>query len=330
MASMRNTPSDESNLGANDFRCGSQTLGNQAATSQCFYPQAVTDTLDYSNVRMSGCEDEIHDLTPVMCQPGPFTFSYLREMEFSAPSSDYTTQCTSCPYSVFVPEGVQISPPSLPLQPEMVCRLLAGQASQCRPQLCGPDASCQESSHLLALERPSVPYVIEKLPNRPYITHSSHLPPASIVETVRSRPSIYQPKKQSTNSWQRLQREELNAANVRSHSKKAHSLVERRYRENLNSTIAQLHLTLMKTKRAGSNMPENQHKGSQKHQQDLPKMCKGKIMLEAVAYVDQTEVELRHMADEIELLTTRVRELEKLVKREDCSHVAIGFDVYAG
>jgi hypothetical protein len=86
----------------------------------------------------------------------------------------------------------------------------------------------------------------------------------------------------------------------------------------------------MKTKRAGNNVPENQHKGSGNNQQDLPKTCKGNIMLEAVAYVDETEVELRHMADEIELLTTRVRELEKIVKHEDCSHMAIGFDVYAG
>jgi Helix-loop-helix DNA-binding domain len=106
--------------------------------------------------------------------------------------------------------------------------------------------------------------------------------------------------------------------------------VERRYRENLNNNIAELHLTLMNTKRVGSNMPENQHEDTDIHQQDLPKMCKGDIMLEAVAYVHQTEVELRHMADEIELLTTRVRQLEKLVKCEDCSQVEIGFDIYAG
>jgi Helix-loop-helix DNA-binding domain len=327
---MRNTLSDEPNCGGHDFTCGSRTLRNQAATSQRFDPQVVADVLDYPNIRLSGCEDQIHDLTPVMYQPGPSTFSYLREMGFSACSSDYTTQCTSCRYSVFVPEGVQTSPPSLPPQPEMVCRLLAGQASQCTPQICGPDAACQKFSHLLDLERPSVPYIVGKLPNRPQFTHSSQLPPASIVETAPSRPSTHQPKKQSINSWQRLQRGNLKAADVRSHSKKVHSLVERRYRENLNSNIARLHLTLLKTKRVRSNMPGNQHKGSEKHQQDLPKMCKGNIMLEAVAYVDQTEVELRHMADEIELLTTRVRELEKLVKREDCSHVAIGFDVYAG
>jgi hypothetical protein len=41
-------------------------------------------------------------------------------------------------------------------------------------------------------------------------------------------------------------------------------------------------------------------------------------MLEAVDYVYQTEVELRHMADEIERLNTRVKQLEKLVNCDDC------------
>lgn len=72
----------------------------------------------------------------------------------------------------------------------------------------------------------------------------------------------------------------------------------------------------MKTKRVGSHMPQDQREESEEQQPDPSKMCKSDIMLEAVAYVNQTEVELRHMADEIELLTARVRHFEAHRKYE--------------
>ncbi len=65
-------------------------------------------------------------------------------------------------------------------------------------------------------------------------------------------------------------------------------------------------------------MPQHQREKTEEQQPDLSKMCKSNIMLEAVAYVNQTEVELRHMADEIALLTARVSHFEQLVKCEDC------------
>jgi Helix-loop-helix DNA-binding domain len=294
---MRNTLADEQNWWGCDLTSSLRTLRKEAATSQHFHPQDARDVLDHGDVRMSGCEDQIYDSTPVMYQTGPFTFSDLQEMGLNTSSSDQTTQSTSRRHSFSVPAGVQTS----------------GQTSQCTPQLCGPDAACLEFPKLLDLKDcTSEPGVAEKLSSRPKFTHSSQPSPGSIAETIPSRPSTSQPSKQSRNSKQRIQRGNLKDANVRLDSKKAHSLVERRYRENLNSNITQLHLTLMKTKRMGSNRPSDQHENSEEQQQGSPRMCKSDIMLEAVAYVHQTEVELRHMANEIELLTTRVRQLEKL------------------
>ena len=124
-------------------------------------------------------------------------------------------------------------------------------------------------------------------------------------------------KEPTRSSQHRPNRTNTDDIDTKSHSKKAHSLVERRYRENLNGNIAQLHLALLKTKRVDST-PEDNDEDWEEPRQALSKVRKSDVMLEAVDYVHQTEVELRHMANEIELLTTRVRQLEKLVKCEEC------------
>jgi Helix-loop-helix DNA-binding domain len=316
---MQDAPANEPNWGGYDFTSGSPTLWNQAASGQSFDPQAARDALDYSNVRMSGCEDRIHDPTPDIYRTGPFTSTDLQDMGFTTSPSDQTTQSTPRRYSSSVRRKVQTNPPSLTLQMEKVCPLLAGQVSQCIPQRCGPDAACLEFSGLVDLEDcASGPCDADKLTKRPEFSPSSQLLQVSAVDTVPARPSTSLSKKQSTSSRPRQQRGNRDDTNARSHSKKAHSLVERRYRENLNGSIARLHLTLMKTKRVGGQLPASQHEDSEEQQSDMSKMCKSDIMLEAVAYVHQTEVELRHMADEIDLLTSRVRQFEKLVKCEDC------------
>lgn len=211
IASMQDPPVNEPNWGRYDFTSGSPTLWNQAAASRPFDAQAARDTLDYSNVRMSGCEDQFQHSTPVMYQTGPFTFSDLQERGFNESPSDRTTQSTSRRLSSSVPGEKRTGPSSLPLQSSHVCRLWAGQASHCTSELCGPDPACLEFSDLLDLEDCiSVACDAEKFPNRPERTHSSHLPRKSIVPTSPSRPSTSQAKKESTkqniNSQQRLQR----------------------------------------------------------------------------------------------------------------------------
>ncbi|KAJ9607656.1 hypothetical protein H2200_007734 [Cladophialophora chaetospira] len=106
-------------------------------------------------------------------------------------------------------------------------------------------------------------------------------------------------------------------ADAKQRAKQAHSLVERKYRENLNAKITQLHSTL-----------QNSHYGPRigedgnEQRDDLPassKVRKSDVLTEAMNYVNQTEVEMRHMENEIVRLAERVRVLEKLVRCEDCS-----------
>ncbi|KAK5279177.1 hypothetical protein LTR40_008168 [Exophiala xenobiotica] len=106
-------------------------------------------------------------------------------------------------------------------------------------------------------------------------------------------------------------------ADAKQRAKQAHSLVERKYRENLNAKIAQLHNTL-----------ESSHYGPRANEDDesdapsvVPanKVRKSDVLTEAMNYVNQTEVEMRHMENEIQRLADRVRVLEKLVRCEDCS-----------
>jgi vacuolar-type H+-ATPase subunit D/Vma8 len=127
-----------------------------------------------------------------------------------------------------------------------------------------------------------------------------------------------QSKKSIRTLQQHSQRANSNYGDGRSAAKKAHSLVERRYRENLNGNIMQLHQELLKTKRVSSTMRQNQDGDIEESKQTASRIRKSDVMLEAVEYVHETEVELRHMADEIEFLRKRVMQLEKLVKCEDC------------
>jgi hypothetical protein len=71
--------------------------------------------------------------------------------------------------------------------------------------------------------------------------------------------------------------------------------VEKRYRENLNSSITQLRLALQNTNRGGRRTRQEQEEELEYRQQALHRVRKSDVILEAVNYVHQTEVELRHM-----------------------------------
>ena len=109
------------------------------------------------------------------------------------------------------------------------------------------------------------------------------------------RSSIAQSKKPPRIPQDRLHRTNSDYANAKSHPKKAHSLVEKRYRENLNSSITQLHLALQNTNRVRRRTRQEQEEEPEYRQQTLHRVRKSDVILEAVDYVHQTEVELRHM-----------------------------------
>lgn len=109
-------------------------------------------------------------------------------------------------------------------------------------------------------------------------------------------------------------------ADAKQRAKQAHSLVERKYRENLNAKIAQLHTTLQSS-HYGPKVGEEVDSDAAASTNAIPsaKVRKSDVLTEAMNYVNQTEVEMRHMENEIHRLSERVRVLEKLVRCEDCS-----------
>jgi hypothetical protein len=293
-----------------------------APTNQCFDSQAAMDTCD-TLAWMNGPKepsDDIYNSVPNMYQTGPFTLSDLSGMEPDATPSGRTSQSTSRSHSYSMPESGQTGQPSLHSSIENICPLLAGQSSECTPQLCGPSAACLEFANMAEIEDcTSVPCITQESSDSPTGTQTNNPAALSNSDTGTRCSSTSHVKKPMRNSQQRLQRTNPNEADTKSYSKKAHSLVERRYRENLNNNIAELHLALLETKRLGRFAPQSQADDPEERRQALSKVRKGDVLLDAVNYVHQTEVELRHMADEISLLSNRVRQLEKLVKCEDCA-----------
>ena len=263
-----------------------------------------------------------------MYQNGP-ALSAVQEMEQDLTSSGHASQATSRGYSYSEPEGAQTSSSSLPSPMEKICPLLSGRMSECNPQICGPEAACLDFSHIDEIEDcTSISYVPSNPSNNSDLTETSPQAPMSMSDPKSLHTSTSPPEKSTGNSYQpskresrqRLRRSRLDSAGTKSLSKKAHSLVEKRYRENLNGNIAQLHVALQKTRRVGQrSTPQDQDDDMEELNQASSKVRKSDVMVEAVDYVYQTEVELRHMADEIELLRTRARQLEKLVKCEDCA-----------
>lgn len=95
-------------------------------------------------------------------------------------------------------------------------------------------------------------------------------------------------------------------------TKVAHSVVEQRYRDNLNGKIAQLHKTLSTTKDSGSS-------SSEEEDSVLPRTRKADVLTSAIAYIKTAEKGRNNLENEVEFLKTRIANLEKLVKCEDCS-----------
>ena len=115
-------------------------------------------------------------------------------------------------------------------------------------------------------------------------------------------------------------------ADARKRAKQAHSLIERKYRENLNARIVQLHSTLQNS-HYGPRLTEGDNNSDRKSAPHSirdntmlsSKVRKSDVLCEAMNYVNQAEVEMRHMENEIRRLNERVRVLERLVRCEDCS-----------
>ncbi|EMD86924.1 hypothetical protein COCC4DRAFT_141539 [Bipolaris maydis ATCC 48331] len=94
-----------------------------------------------------------------------------------------------------------------------------------------------------------------------------------------------------------------------------HNQVERKYRESLNTQLDSL-------KRVVPSLQQNPRACDSADIEDLPapsKPSKAVILASATAYIKQMEREKKSLADENQLLRTRVKALQALVKCDDCS-----------
>ena len=102
-----------------------------------------------------------------------------------------------------------------------------------------------------------------------------------------------------------------NSSEVDFKAKAAHSVVERRYRDKLNDKMMLLHRTLFSSELMARTRPT----ATEAFDLSLPacKMGKAEIMTNAIDYVNQAELQFRHMTHEIEQLQSRVLQLETVV-----------------
>jgi hypothetical protein len=94
-----------------------------------------------------------------------------------------------------------------------------------------------------------------------------------------------------------------------------HNQVERKYRESLNTQLDSL-------KRVVPSLQQGQRAYDGADIEDLPtpsKPSKAIILASATAYIKQMEKDKKSLADENQLLRTRVKALQALVKCDDCS-----------
>lgn len=97
----------------------------------------------------------------------------------------------------------------------------------------------------------------------------------------------------------------------------AHSVIERRYRDSLNSRITQLDQTLVSTRQS---LNKDGSPVSNEESAETPgKTRKADVLNDAMRYVKQAELEKEARGREIDFLRLRVTALEKLVMCGDCA-----------
>jgi hypothetical protein len=208
---------------------------------------------------------------------------------------------------------------------EGICPLATGATDECKPERCGTNAPCQAFW--------SVPE-IEECADAPCLTNPEDLSRTSSRTTLSqerqsSQPSAKRtrhdagqtkPKAQTSTSVSPIPTIEPSGTSEspKRHkkpkqpgpldTKQAHSLVEKRYRENLNAKINELNVVLSCSVDGGPSA-------------DTSSTKKSEVLQTAIDYVNQSQLEMRHMTNDINRLNAKVKALERQAKCEDCSIV---------
>ncbi|KPI41949.1 uncharacterized protein AB675_5607 [Cyphellophora attinorum] len=246
---------------------------------------------------------------------------------------------------------------------EKVCPLLSGDTDVCDPSQCGPDAPCMNFTSLPAIEecvpapriRPSDlaqgPHLRSPLRTffrlRRPISVDRRRDPAPISvsgEDSKPAPSHRPAAKRDPSAPGKT----VSRTDKKQRAKQAHSLVEKKYRENLNTKLQLLHTTIQNAQYRPNRLnnatnddsdidsaddedyvghdirPRAKKAPSSDSGYPTPtKFKKSEVLDDAMNYINQSEVEMRHMQAELTRLKEHVRTLERTVKmtghHEDCS-----------
>jgi hypothetical protein len=283
---------------------------------------------------------------PWSCESGGCNCASLDVMSGTQPSTRTdspaisTSSCASIEGTSYIdytfPPPTNTKAIALSQIKEGLCPLATGATNECVPHLCGSNPHCQAFWAVPGIEEcGEVPCLIksEYLPPTPSRRGSNSSIPQTCNLTsfplkkmrrtsadrssTRSSNSISDTGNQSSNrrssrsamidSQPSLRQDKKSRATPATDPKQAHSLVEKRYRENLNAKIAELNSVLVSAPE-GSPSPGEQ-----------PQTRKSEVLQTAIDYVNQSQLEMRHMGNDVRRLHARVRQLEKLLKSEDCS-----------
>ncbi|KIW93635.1 uncharacterized protein Z519_06240 [Cladophialophora bantiana CBS 173.52] len=156
---------------------------------------------------------------------------------------------------------------------------------------------------------------------------------ADSVDETASKPRAKRGRKPRVSRQQTSKSlaDESNKASLEE-AKAAHSVVERRYRDNLNGKMSQLYYVLREVNspspRSRLSSTGSGGSGGSSGGGDMiavptfqppTRVRKSEILNSAIDYIHQSEVEMRHMADEIKHLQDKERTIKNLVKCEEWS-----------
>ena len=273
-------------------------------------------------------------------------YSQLMDLASDVPSLNASRTSSIATGSVPVSESDLLTT-DLPLNslpdslPEKICPLIAGEIDSCQPACCGSDAPCMNFANLPPIEEcTALPCI--SLNTRPnaregVVSPSTARQPEHVVSSPRQskrKPSARatvspgedsslriphaQTARISRNRQQPAKDKAQSRVTAKQRAKAAHSLVEKKYRENLNTQLAMLHTTIKNAyygpQRAGDVHPEFEFDAEDDpcSRSTNAKFRKSEVLSDAMNYVNQTEVEMRHMENEVQRLSERVRMLEEL------------------
>jgi hypothetical protein len=288
-------------------------------------------------------EQEV-DFTNYPSQPWVLTSTLDMNMQphantFSAPvisdSRNARNHCDGPSMGLTTTNGLLALPSA---QPRM-CPLIIGEVHDCQPSRCGPDAPCLKFSDLPPIEEcttciqdPSA--AVRSRSRQPdadtefydhMTTDSTTTFPSLSAPATLSRQGSHS----SSRSSSRRRNKVSSKTDAKQRAKAAHSLVEKKYRENLNSKMISLHDAL-RTARFGPGNEDSKVEtddrnfmtkttGLQDSTASIGDFKKSDVLTDAVAYVNQTEREMENLNNEVQRLRSKIKGLESLTKCEDCS-----------